>query len=439
MGHAEKVAQLRVSDVVELPPFLETAWTLLTPQADLSRPVRWVHTIDDPRPAALLQGQEFVLSTLSRFTEDRTDLVPSLHTYLEDLDSVQASALTVEVLENRPRLLQALRTVVHERQAGSTRALPILLFSEQVKFVDITEHFHRFLVARHIAHESTTESYDPLFEASTQLIGDIAGGQIDSMEQAAQRAQVLGMAPNAQYRSLVLRFRPTRRLSAADRSRAQELTAQTVRAVASRSPTRALAGATASGDVAILLALPHRDDEAAESTFCTALKNAADDLRSPEFIPAFIIASGTPSSTIVGAVSELDSARHVLRSLEPILPRADQFPGFADAAAERGCWKASDLGVLGLLARLEDPEAVRWFVASQLGNIHGPTAPELRALIRALASPTGTKAQLAAQLGISRPTLYSRMRRLERLLGRPLTDGTLQALHIALLLEDLYD
>lgn len=439
MRDAEKTAQLRVSEVLGLPPFLETAWELLTPQADLARPVRWVHTIDDPRPAALLQGQEFVLSTLSRFTEDRTDLVPSLHAYLDELDSVHASALTVEVLENRPRLRQALQAVVAARQSAPAQTLPIILFSGQVRFVDITEHFHRFLVARHIARESTAETYDPLFEASTHLIGDIEGGQLDSTKEAAQRAQVLGMAATDQYRSLVLRFRPTRRLSAVDRARAQELTARTVRAVASQSRTRALAGATPSNDVGILLALPRYADETAESDFCLALRNAADDVRSPDFIPEFVVASGQPRSSILRAVAEMETAHHVLRSLEVILPRADRFPGFGRAAGDRGYWRASDLGVLGLLARLEGPDVARWFVTAHLGNLRNSIGPELRSLISALASPTGTKAELAAQLGISRPTLYSRMRRLERLIGRQLNDEALQGLHAALLLQDLYD
>lgn len=438
MGRTPEAAQLRVSDVVGLPPFLEAPWTLLTPAADLSAPVRWVHTIDDPRPAALLQGQEFVLSTLSRFTEDRTDLVASLRTYLNDLDSVQTSALAVEVLSERHRLLQALHTVVEERRSGTDRGLPIILFTEQVRFVDITEHFHRFLVARHIAHESSTDSYDPLFEASTHLIGDIAGGQLDSAEEATQRSQMLGMATTADYRSLLLRFRPTLTLTAAEKSRAHELVAQAVRAASSRSQTRVLTGESPSKDLGILLALPHGAGDSAESTFCTALRHATDAARAPDALPAFVIASGNPSSTIRGAVAELESAQHVLRSLETILPRSERFPGLGDAAADRGYWKASDLGALGLVARLDDPEAARWFVSAQLDRLRGSGAAELRPLIRALASPTGTKAELASQLGISRPTLYSRMRRLERLMGHKLDDEVLQALHLALLVEDLH-
>lgn len=438
MGRTPGAAQLKISDVVGLPPFLEAPWTLLTPTADLSAPVRWVHTIDDPRPAALLQGQEFVLSTLSRFTEDRADLVASLRTYLNDLDSVKTSALAVEVLSDRPQLLQALHAVVEERQSETGGGLPIVLFTEQVRFVDITEHFHRFLVARHVAHESSADSYDPLFEASTHLIGDIAAGQLNSTAEAASRSQVLGMATTAHYRSLVLRFRPRRALVAAERSRAQELVAQAVRAVASRSQTRALAGEAPSKDLGILLALPHGTGDSAESTFCLALRRATEAARAPDSVPAFVITSGNPSSTILGAVSELESAHHIQRSLETILPRSEHFSGLGDAAADRGYWKASDLGSLGLLARLNDPEAARWFVAAQLGQVRGPSAPELRSLIRALASPTGTKAELASQLGISRPTLYSRMRRLERLIGRKLNDDVLQALHLALLVEDLH-
>lgn len=129
MSPTEGALSLRASDVVGLPPFLETAWEIITPHADLSRPVRWVHAVDDPRPAGLLQGQEFVLSTLSRFTEDRQDLLPALRRYVADLDSVQASALAVEVLADRPRLREALQTLAAQRQADRARELPILLLS----------------------------------------------------------------------------------------------------------------------------------------------------------------------------------------------------------------------------------------------------------------------------------------------------------------------
>lgn len=433
--------QPTVAEVLSLPPFFNAEWELLTPTAELTRPVRWVHTIGVPRPASLLRGHEFVLSTLPRFSEDREDLLPALRSYLEDLDSVNASALAVEVFEDRPHLLEALRTLVAQRSAyeTGTASLPIILFRAEVRFVEITEHFHRYMIARQHSAADTTEAHDPLFEASTQFIRDLSGGR-DSTDKAAEnRAQVLGMAGAAHYRSLVLRFRTPSPLSAAERSHAQQLTARTIRATASRLRIRALVGEAAAADLAIVLALGAEPDGTEESSFCRAVSHAAGEVSAPDFIPDFIISAGEHSSNVADAVAGLSAAHQVLRSLEVILPRAARCPGFGSAAGARGYWKAEDLGVLGLLARVQEPELISWFTSAQLGRLRGPEAPALRELIRALASPTGTKAELAAALGISRPTLYARMHRLERTLGRPLDADTLTALHLALLLEDLHD
>lgn len=422
-----------------LPPFLDSDWKLLTPQADLSRTVRWAHTIGAPRPATLLEGNELVLSTLPRFGEDTADLVAALRTYIDDLDSVRAAALAVEILPDRPRLLEALTMVIAERMSGAatTRTLPVILFSNEVRFIDIIEQVHRRLVTHQLSQKPPVDSHDPLFDASTQLIRDVSSGRIASTEEAERRAQVLGSVGADHYCSLTLRFRTPGTLSAEEHARAQQSISQTVRTVAARSGISALVGATASNDMAIVAALTPNGEKDAASAFCLNVKRAVDKIQAPSTIPTFIISAGRPSPTILTAVSELKSAEHVLRSLEVVLSRSEKFPDFETSAVERGYWTAEDLGVLGLLARMDDQEGASWFTAAQLRRLHGPGSSELRELIRALASPTGTKAELAVQLGISRPTLYARMHRLERRLGHRLDGDTLLALHIALLMEDL--
>ncbi|TLP75731.1 PucR family transcriptional regulator [Nesterenkonia sphaerica] len=444
MSDTGEAGHVRVSDVLALRSFQEAEWQLLTPRAALTSPVRWVHTIDDPRPAALLQGKEFVFSTLSRFTEDTEDLEEPLGIFLAELDSVPVSALAVEVLADRPRLREALHAVALERYSGGADPLPIVLFTEQVRFVDITEDVHQLLMARHLADESDRESADPLFEVSTQLIQEVLSGHLSSAEQVNQRAQPLGLAGAAEYRSLMLRLRTTARrgsaarLGPAGRTRTKHVTVNAVRTAASETHTRALVGQSSDSDIGIVLALDTREPYRSETDFCRALGRAVAKSRSSGVVPTFEVAAGEPSASMLRAITELDSAQQVLHSLERILPRAERFAGWGAAAAERGFWRAADLGVLGLLARVEDPGAINWFVSAQLGPLAGPDAEELRAVIRAVASPTQSKSEVAAHLGISRPTLYARLRRVERLIGHELTDEVIHTLHLALLTEDLH-
>lgn len=438
MASEVKMTQLQVLDLLDLPTFLETSWELLTPQADLSGFVRWIHTIEVPRPSTLLKGQEFVLTTLAPFTEAREDLAESLMLYLDDVASAQISALAIEILPDRPHLLDAIRTVVAQRSREIRETLPIILFTREVRFVEITEHFHRLLITRQADRDSDTEPYDPLFEVSTHLIRDVIGGSLATDDEAVTRARALGVTTSTHFRSLCLRFMPATPLSSVERTHSDKAIVAAARKAASRCHLSALVGATPSGDIGVVFAVPEPSKQDAASAFSSAIRAEASEGREPAFIPPFLLAAGEPCASFSSAVSELEAAGHILSSLEVVLPRADRFPGLADAADKRGYWKAHDLGALGLLTQLSTPATLAWYTSAHLGSLNRAATPELRPLIQALASPTKTKAEAAAELGISRPTLYAHIQRLERVLGHTLDDHTLHALHLALLVQDLH-
>ncbi len=64
--------------------------------------------------------------------------------------------------------------------------------------------------------------------------------------------------------------------------------------------------------------------------------------------------------------------------------------------------------------------------------------PELLRTLRALVGHPGSKSAAAAALNISRPVVYDRIARLERILGLSLDDAeTRTSLHVALLADDV--
>lgn len=424
----------------------------------------------------MLQGGELVLSTLPRLDERRENLTELLRVYLGELDAVEAAALAVEVLPDRPRLLAALHTITAERERerhdAASRSMPVLLFERVVRFVEITEAVHRELVSRQLGHSRPdTLQQDPLLSATTNLLDDLAApGGLPESETAA-RAMALGMpaeslpgrpSPAPTFTALLVRGETT--AGAGPEPGPLGTLASLIRETAAKLRIPVLVGSRSGAALSVLVA------NADPARLCLAVRDEAARRRSRELVPRYIIAAGQLEGrdhvTLRESPRALSHAEEVSASASLVLERSSALPlgsgatgmvgasgsagavgGAAaggvvpDAVRERGFWTAKDLGLKGLLVHLtsspQSQAAVGWFLDHHLAPLSGPNSTEMRELVRATARSGGNKAALARDLGISRPTLYARLDRLERALGAPPEGEALTLLQTALVLEEL--
>jgi PucR family transcriptional regulator, purine catabolism regulatory protein len=143
-----------------------------------------------------------------------------------------------------------------------------------------------------------------------------------------------------------------------------------------------------------------------------------------------VIGVGTPAGSLREARRSLLEARQV-----------------ADAAADtpreqdgRPFYRLADLRLRGLLFLLGSDPRLGTFVDRELGPLlrydaaHGTS---LTGVLAAYLAAGGNKALAAARAHLARPTLYDRLRHIERILGVDLDSAESRAsLHVALLAHD---
>lgn len=444
---AECAGTFSVSDVLELPSLALGSPELLTPSAGLDAGIRWAHIIGQDHPGTMLQGGELVLSTLPKFTEDRQDLTEILRGYLADLDGVGAAALAVEILPDRPRLIEALRTVATEREAqpDAERHFPLFLFSQVVRFVDITESIHRELVARQLGMRSDGTTWDPIVSATTNLLDDLAApGGLPEPEITA-RATALGMPSDAlgtepSFLPLVIRTEPAGGMGSSG-SQLQSLSVL-IRETAAKLRLPALVGHRSEAELSVLIA------QGDPARLCREIAREITRRRSQEALPRFTVGTAETAGRERILLSEspagLEAAAEVAASAALLTRRFSSPEEVRESVQLQGFWRPADLGLRGLLVHLsagstphDADSPVGWFMEHQLAPFRGEEGERMREVVLALVRTGGNKAELARELSISRPTLYARIERIERAVGAPLAGETLSALHVALLLDEL--
>ncbi len=138
---------------------------------------------------------------------------------------------------------------------------------------------------------------------------------------------------------------------------------------------------------------------------------------------------------VIGAGTPVSTAAQVRRSLLEARQVADA--AGAAGTAGRPFYRLADLRLRGLLFLLGTDPRLTTFVDRELGPLlrydaaHGTS---LTGVLAAYLSAGGNKAEAAAQAHLARPTLYDRLRHIERILGVDLGSAESRAsLHVAML------
>ncbi|MFE0807535.1 PucR family transcriptional regulator [Streptomyces sp. NPDC058794] len=184
------------------------------------------------------------------------------------------------------------------------------------------------------------------------------------------------------------------------------------------SGTRALVGLLAPTRIGVLLALrpsqPWR--QAVERVSRTVLHPA----------PGTTVSVGSPAGDLADVARSFREAAGVAEATGPGQP----------LPPDRSFHERSDIGLRRLLFALRDDIRVQEFAERQLGRLLDHDARHgtgLLATLRGYLDAAGNKTVAARAAGVSRETVYQRLRTIERLLGRDLESGEQRTeLHVAL-------
>jgi purine catabolism regulator len=246
--------------------------------------------------------------------------------------------------------------------------------------------------------------------AHRNALRDLVERRHRSAADARARVAALGLpAQDARFVAVLADLPSERDGGTAETRLSEELTATGARAlVGLLSPTR----------LGVLLALrPSRPwREAVERLSRTALDAA----------PGATVSAGAPAEDLADVARSFREAARVAEATEPgrALPSGRSFH------------ERSDIGLRRLLYALRDDPRVQEYAERRLGPLldhdarHGT---DLVAALRGYLEAAGNKTVAARCAGLSRETVYQRLRTIERLLGHDLESGEQRTeLHVAL-------
>ncbi len=264
-------------------------------------------------------------------------------------------------------------------------------------------------------------------QAQTGLIEDMVAGRVIDEQEAVARAATLGLARRARYVPVAVRVAAVSEPDPVARQRR----AATLLDAAGHGVALSRATALSAADelrLTLILGLG-RDGELdlQLEQVCAAL---AAELRRTDGVQRIAVGVGADSESLLDAARELAHAAHVAEialSLESAVPRS--------------FYRSGDVRLRGLLSLIRNEPGVQRFAETELSALlrhdirhRGDLTPTLRRFL----DLAGNKTELARRLNISRPALYDRLARIERILGVDLDDGEIRtSLHTALLIRDL--
>ncbi|OXM83630.1 PucR family transcriptional regulator [Paenibacillus rigui] len=128
---------LTVQDVLQRPLFAQAC--VLAGEGGLNRQVRWIHILEVSHFDKLVHGEEMILTTGISFQSDPAVGV----SYVERLAAQNVSCLVIE--------LGAYLNAVPEAmiEAAEKHQFPLIIFPGSVRFVDITQDVHSFIINSH--------------------------------------------------------------------------------------------------------------------------------------------------------------------------------------------------------------------------------------------------------------------------------------------------
>lgn len=277
-----------------------------------------------------------------------------------------------------------------------------------------------------------------LVQAFGGLLDDLLTGRVTDESEAQDRAAALGLrvpsGSGSRHVPVVVRLAASTGDQPGDAVAAGEIDRRvlsSVRQEVTAAGGTAIGSIRRPGTIAVLIGCPR----AAQVDRLLVVACGAVERRLAARGPgAGVWAVGTtgPSGGLVAAARALPEADHVAE-VGLVSPTA--------AGDRQRLFRPSDVRLRGLLTLLRRDHRVQQFAESELGRLldhDARTGERLTDVLRAYLACGGGKTETARRTGLSRPTLYSRLASIERILGVSLESvESRTSLHAALMLVDL--
>lgn len=144
-------AAVRIGDILKN-PYFQNAEIIASPKA-LERMVKWVHIMEVAKVGQLLNGNELILSTgIGWQNEQETSVI-----FLQQLIEHDAAGLCIELGTYTKHPSEQMK------QLALQSDFPLILFHEEVRYIDITRDLHTFFINRHHQMISSLDSLTSQF------------------------------------------------------------------------------------------------------------------------------------------------------------------------------------------------------------------------------------------------------------------------------------
>ncbi len=265
-------------------------------------------------------------------------------------------------------------------------------------------------------------------QAQSGLIDDVLRNRMSDEREIAARAHALGLRKASRYFPVVVRTRgaAVRADPVADQRRNIALLDAVAHTVNTLGHT-GLFTVRGDGEIGAVVALSAaRASNKVWSSLGTGVSREVARIDSGQ---RCVLAVGEAYELVTDAVHGLGEAAHVAEV------------ALAMRAEPRPFYRASDVRLRGLISLLQSDPRVQAFAETELKALltteNGGTPSDL-AILREYLRMAGNKAALAAQLHISRPSLYKRLSAIEQRLGVDLADAeSMASLHVAMLVLEV--
>ncbi|MGI8312040.1 PucR family transcriptional regulator [Saccharopolyspora hattusasensis] len=252
------------------------------------------------------------------------------------------------------------------------------------------------------------------------LLDDMLSGRINDETEALVRANALGLKTNKYYVPIVIRVPQRPDAHPLTQGEIDRRLLTTLRQAISETGHTAIVSIRREGTVSAVMSCAEPDN--ALHQVCAGL-----DIRlsQRDGTNAWVAGTAPHAATLLAAAQEISEAEHVA-DVGVTMPEVNRL------------YRFTDVRLRGLIALIRNDHHVQAFAETELGRLLEHDArnnDDLLSLLRTYLDCGGSKTHTARTTGLSRPTLYTRLQTIERILNIPLDSAESRtSLHTALMI-----